>query len=1066
MKRFICALLIVFLFVTDSFALAAGFSQNPDKIEQAAKSVLLLEIYDKRGKLIATGSGFVAFDSSTLVTNYHVIEDAAKVIAYSDDDKSYTIDKVFCADKEIDIAILGFSSDSGLTPLKLKADKNLKRGASVVAIGSPKGIKNTVSTGIISVINVDSTVPEIQFTAPVSHGSSGGALFNDNGEVIGVTSATLAAESQNINFAIDISIVKAMYNGWNGNIYTLSNHKSKATLDYSNVYDSDNASVSEYYVTSTDEVWTCPECGNKNTARFCSECGTEKPLWQCKCGQINSGKFCIVCGSSLQTMLENLNNALSYMDKGQYDSAVECLETLCDFNCMSIASNAGKNISASDMIGKAYYLCAERMLAQRDFAGAYDYFDKAGDYSDAAQRLYEVFYKQGKYQITISKYDEAIESFETASEIYDVSEDIACCHYLKAKQYVRNNQFDDAINEYQKAGTYMEAPDCIKQTYYDKGEYLLAQKKYDEAVAAFSAAEDYSDAKSRILSVYYVQGLQAEQQELLDVAVEWYTKAGAYSDATEKIIAIKKQQQEDKERKLIASYKQADTEYQSGEYSKAIELFKQLDGYADSDERILQCYYMLGEKYAALGQYEAAETYYKQASGHEDAEDKRVEMIYLQALELGIANEKQARSLLKGILDYDKAQELYTAITYEKAEEYYDTGAYSTAIAYYQDCADYLDSADKLYTCYVAVVKTDLLQGKYTAAEQWAEKTLYKTWSVSNAPMLEPGDEGQLVKKALSWAKGMSFLEWYPTDEKVYQEKYKYAIQRMEKNFDLDADGIITYREFELLDGVTYPSCKSSEVKDLLEYVSDLGYFDALGKLPDEHSTYETRYQYSIKRLETDLKLKADGFLTEGEIAVIKKQPITAPEKVAKVTLTTSGGAVNVSWTSAKGAKWYIVYRNGKEIATTTSTYYYDKDAIQGVYNNYVVYSCKYSKLIPSKSAGIMVDPVYKWASCYEISTKYSEYVNKYVSLESAKIIRREAKGKDYYFVLEQKVNNKSYYVGVVLEDYTNWNWTNKNGKSKLMSMSYFTGKGKVIGKKTISYYTNIPLISLTSISY
>lgn len=229
--------MMIAILLTGMCAYASGFSQDPDQIERAAKSVLMLEIYDRQGRLLATGSGFVAFDSATLVTNYHVIEDAYKILAISDDDKSYSITKVFCADEEADIAILGFETPTALEPLTLWADKNLKRGAAVVAIGSPKGQKNTVSKGDIGAISTDMGVPTIQFTAPISHGSSGGALFNDEGKVIGVTSASHKEESQNINFAVSSAVVKAMYQAWDGSVYTVTNHKNTARLNYAGVYD-------------------------------------------------------------------------------------------------------------------------------------------------------------------------------------------------------------------------------------------------------------------------------------------------------------------------------------------------------------------------------------------------------------------------------------------------------------------------------------------------------------------------------------------------------------------------------------------------------------------------------------------------------------------------------------------------------------------------------------------------------------------------------------------------------------------------------------------------------------
>lgn len=210
LRRFVSALLTVVLALPLSLASAEGFQSNLDAIDRAAKSVLMLEVYDQSDKLTATGSGFVAFDGSTLVTNYHVMEDASLILGVSDAGDQYRITRVIAADKSKDIALLQFDTPSGLTPLSLASGEGLRRAAPVVAIGSPKGVTNSVSTGIISALYEEDGVSLIQFTAPISHGSSGGALFNDDGQVIGITSAYYK-DTQNMNLAVNISEITGLH---------------------------------------------------------------------------------------------------------------------------------------------------------------------------------------------------------------------------------------------------------------------------------------------------------------------------------------------------------------------------------------------------------------------------------------------------------------------------------------------------------------------------------------------------------------------------------------------------------------------------------------------------------------------------------------------------------------------------------------------------------------------------------------------------------------------------------------------------------------------------------------
>ena len=86
----------------------------------------------------------------------------------------------------------------------------VQKGEKVVAIGSPLGLMNVVSTGIFSAYNNVDGITDIQFTASISSGSSGGALFNNKGEIIGITYASYEA-GQNLNLAVPVEFVEALW---------------------------------------------------------------------------------------------------------------------------------------------------------------------------------------------------------------------------------------------------------------------------------------------------------------------------------------------------------------------------------------------------------------------------------------------------------------------------------------------------------------------------------------------------------------------------------------------------------------------------------------------------------------------------------------------------------------------------------------------------------------------------------------------------------------------------------------------------------------------------------------
>lgn len=174
-------------------------------IETIKDSVVMIETYDKNAQLIGIGSGFCAFKSDYIITNYHVIEGAYSIKIISDNKDIYEVENVLIFNAENDLAIL--DSNAKFTPLKISNNTNLKVGTKVTAIGSPKGELNTVSTGIISNADEDEV---IRISVPISHGSSGGVLLNNKMKVIGITSSGYD-DAQNLNFAINVERLKDLY---------------------------------------------------------------------------------------------------------------------------------------------------------------------------------------------------------------------------------------------------------------------------------------------------------------------------------------------------------------------------------------------------------------------------------------------------------------------------------------------------------------------------------------------------------------------------------------------------------------------------------------------------------------------------------------------------------------------------------------------------------------------------------------------------------------------------------------------------------------------------------------
>ena len=158
---------------------------------------------------IVTGSG-VLISEKLLVTNYHVLEGRDVYVSLSSsisgDDANWRLYKF---DKALDLALMTTDANHNFVDSFQKISR-LKVGQKVYAIGSPKGLKNTLSEGLISGKRIDDGESVIQTTASITFGSSGGGLFSDTGELIGITSSGLDGGA-NLNFAIPMDSVLKVY---------------------------------------------------------------------------------------------------------------------------------------------------------------------------------------------------------------------------------------------------------------------------------------------------------------------------------------------------------------------------------------------------------------------------------------------------------------------------------------------------------------------------------------------------------------------------------------------------------------------------------------------------------------------------------------------------------------------------------------------------------------------------------------------------------------------------------------------------------------------------------------
>jgi serine protease Do len=158
----------------------------------------------------SVGSGILLNDKGFIGTNAHVVQKATSIFVFLMDGVSAEASLVR-VNQEDDLAIIKADLPQGVKPVRLADHGGIMIGETVVAIGNPFGLENSVTVGVISGQNRTFNSPScgyvcsglLQTDAPINPGNSGGPLFNLDGELVGINLA-VAQGAQNIGFAIPV----------------------------------------------------------------------------------------------------------------------------------------------------------------------------------------------------------------------------------------------------------------------------------------------------------------------------------------------------------------------------------------------------------------------------------------------------------------------------------------------------------------------------------------------------------------------------------------------------------------------------------------------------------------------------------------------------------------------------------------------------------------------------------------------------------------------------------------------------------------------------------------------
>lgn len=204
-EKFIIAFLVLSL--AGPPAAAADLAALVQKTQPAVATVLT---YDIHHQSMGFGSGFFVDDQGHLITNYHVVEDAYAAEVRLKDGTVLAVEAVVAENAASDLVRLRVARDGNRGPWLRLSPEPPRIAERVMVVGSPMGLEQTVSEGIVSALR---TAPGLgrffQISAPISRGSSGGPVLNMDGEVVGVVSF-MVVMGQNLNFAVSSEEIEAL----------------------------------------------------------------------------------------------------------------------------------------------------------------------------------------------------------------------------------------------------------------------------------------------------------------------------------------------------------------------------------------------------------------------------------------------------------------------------------------------------------------------------------------------------------------------------------------------------------------------------------------------------------------------------------------------------------------------------------------------------------------------------------------------------------------------------------------------------------------------------------------
>ena len=192
---------LILLFAAGRLLTRGGRDDLPGLVKRVQPSVVTVIAYNAMDEMIFQGSGFFMATGGRFLTNYHVLASAARAEVKTAGGRCYPVTGVMAADPDWDLVVAEIAAPmEGLSRLKISGAVP-QVGERVAVVGSPLGLEQTLSVGVVSAVRRLASGAYLQISAPVSPGSSGSPVINMAGEVVGVASLQVV-KGQNLNFAV------------------------------------------------------------------------------------------------------------------------------------------------------------------------------------------------------------------------------------------------------------------------------------------------------------------------------------------------------------------------------------------------------------------------------------------------------------------------------------------------------------------------------------------------------------------------------------------------------------------------------------------------------------------------------------------------------------------------------------------------------------------------------------------------------------------------------------------------------------------------------------------------